>query len=158
MRTHIYIPKKGYADQYKGLKITWDVPETIEEAISSGQFPDEKTIVRKAVNQLNIERGHAIQRATVEKVKDADGKETAELANPNLTVAQMEAIARSVNASATVRGRSAGGSVKERAEKFATSQQKAKELAATASPETLAALAALGYDVPAPAEKKSRNR
>lgn len=157
MRTHSYKLNKGYSEAYKGQVVTWDVPSTtVAECVASGAFESEEAVVREAVNQLNIKRGHAIQAATVELVKDADGKDTTQLANPSLTIADMEKIAKSVTVKTASRARSAGGSVKEKAEKFATSQTKAKELAATASPETLAALKALGYDVPdaAPAGSK----
>lgn len=160
MRTHSYKLNKGYTEQYKGQIVTWDVPSaTVAECISSGAFESEEAVVREAVNQLNIKRGHAIQAATVETVKDAEGKDTGVLANPSLTIADMEKIAKSVTVKTASRARSAGGSVKEKAEKFATSQTKAKELAATASPETLAALKALGYDVPdAPAPKAGKGK
>ena len=70
----------------------------------------------------------------------------------------MEKIAKSVTIKTASRARSAGGSVKEKAEKFATAQSKAKELAATASPETLAALKALGYDVPEPTAPAAKSK
>lgn len=144
MRRHTYKLNKGYADEYKGREISWDVPTTMKEAIEGGFFDSEETVVRQAVNQLNISRGHAIQAATVEQTKDAEGKPTGKLANPNLTTAAMEQIALAVVAKKSDRQRGVGGAAKDRAKKYDTTATKAKEIAATASPERLATLLELG--------------
>ena len=144
MRRHTYTCNKGYADQYKGREVSWDVPETMKEAIESGEFPDEKTLVRYAVAQLNIKKGHAIQDATTEKKKDDKGKDTNELANPNLTLADMEKIARETKATATERAAKGTGGQKAQAKAFATAKEKAKQIAENATPEKLATLLELG--------------
>lgn len=144
MRRHTYTCNKGYAEQYKGREVSWDVPETTSEAIASGEFPDEKTLVRYAVAQLNIKKGHAIQDATVEKVKDDKGKDTDKLANPNLTLADMEKIARETKATATERAAKGTGGQKAQAKAYATAKDKAKQIAENATPEKLATLLELG--------------
>jgi Arc/MetJ-type ribon-helix-helix transcriptional regulator len=143
MRTHTYTAAKGYAEKYKGREISWPVPESVTEAVESGEFKDEKTLVRYAVAQLNIRKGHAIQAATVETVKDAEGKDTGKLVSPDLSVKDMEKIARETRATGDERIR-AGGNQKVRAEKFATAKQKAAERAKNATPEQLAILRDLG--------------
>lgn len=150
MRTHTYTCNKGYADKYKNREVSWQVPETVAEAIESGEFKDEKTLVRNAVAQLNIRKGHAIQDATVATVKDAEGKDTGKLINPDLSIRDMEKIARETRATGEERLR-AGGNQKVRAEKFATAKQKAAEKAKTATPEQLAILRDLGLLDEAPA-------
>lgn len=144
MRTHTYVLNKGYTDEYKGRKVSWEVPTTVAEAIERGFFDSEDTIVREAVNQLNIKRGHAIQKATIEQLKDAEGKPNGTLANPSMTVASMEQLAVSVVAKKSDRTRGVGGAAKDRAKRFDTTATKAKEIAATASPEKLATLLELG--------------
>lgn len=143
MRTHTYTCAKGYAEKYKGREISWPVPESVAEAIESGEFKDEKTLVRYAVAQLNIRKGHAIQAATVETVKDADGKDTGKLVNADLSVKDMEKIARETRATGDERVR-AGGNQKVRAEKFATAKTKAAEKIKTATPEQIALMRELG--------------
>lgn len=139
MRTHTYTCAKGYADKYKGREVKWQVPETVAEAIESGQFPDEKTIVRYATAQLNIRKGHAIQDATQETTKDAEGKSTGVLVNDNLSLAQMEKIAADVVASATERTRTGGaGGQKAAATKFTSAQEKANAKLASATAEQVA--------------------
>lgn len=143
MRTHTYTCAKGYADQYKGREVSWPVPETVAEAIESGEFKDERTIVRYATAQLNIRKGHAIQDATVATVKDAEGKDTGKLVNSALSIKDMEKIARETRATGDERVR-AGGNQKVRAEKYSTTKQKAAERAKNATPEQLAILRDLG--------------
>lgn len=138
MRRHTYTCNKGYAEQYKGREVSWDVPETVEEAIKSGEFADEKTLVRYAVAQLNIKKGHAIQDATQEK--DKEGK----LVNPSMTLADMEKIARDTKATLSERSAPGTGGVKGKAKKFDTTAQKAKQIAENATPEKLATLLELG--------------
>jgi Arc/MetJ-type ribon-helix-helix transcriptional regulator len=144
MRTHTYTCNKGYADKYKKREVQWPVPETIAEAIESGEFKDEKTIVRYAVAQLNIRKGHAIQAATVEENEDKT------LKFPDLSTKDMEKIARDTRATGDERVR-AGGNQKVRAEKFATAKSKAAEVAKTADPAKLALLKELGLLDEAPA-------
>jgi hypothetical protein len=140
MRRHTYTADKGYAEAYKGREVTWDVPETVEEAIRSGEFEDEATLVRYATAQLNIKKGHAIQRATVAKDKDGN------LANPNMTLADMEKIAADTKAKKDERQKGGKAKVeKENAKKFDTAAQKAKAIAENASPEKLATLLELGF-------------
>src|SRR5436853_1899395 len=98
MRTHTYTCAKGYAEKYKGREVSWPVPESVTEAIESGEFKDEKPLVRYAVAQLNIRKGHAIQDATVATVKDAEGKDTGKLVSPDLSLKDMEKIARDTKA------------------------------------------------------------
>lgn len=150
MRTHTYTCNKGYADSYKGREVSWQVPETVEEAISSGEFKDEKTLVAYAVAQLNIRKGHAIQDATKE---EKDGK----LVNPSLSVADMEKIAADTKADGVRNARSGGGSQKAKAEKLDTAKAKAAEIAARETdPAKIAMLRELGLlpaegDTPTPA-------
>jgi hypothetical protein len=144
MRTHTYTCAKGYADQYKKREVSWPVPETLAEAIESGEFKDEKTLVRYAVAQLNIRKGHAIQAATVEENEDKT------LKFPSLSVKDMEKIARETRATGDERVR-AGGNQKVRAEKFATTKTKAAEIAKTADPAKIALLKELGLLDEAPA-------
>lgn len=143
MRTHTYTCAKGYADKYKSREISWPVPESVAEAVESGEFKDEKTLVRYAVAQLNIRKGHAIQAATVETVKDAEGKDTGKLVNADLSVKDMEKIARETRATGDERVR-AGGNQKVRAEKFATAKTKAAEKIKTATPEQIQLMRDLG--------------
>lgn len=145
MRTHTYTAAKGYADKYKKREISWPVPETLAEAIESGEFKDEKTVVRYAVAQLNIRKGHAIAAATIEENEDKT------LKFPDLSVKDMERIARETRATGDERIR-AGGNQKVRAEKFATAKTRAAEVAKTADPAKLALLRELGLlDEAAPA-------
>lgn len=137
MRTHTYTAAKGYADKYKKREISWPVPETLAEAVESGEFKDEKTVVRYAVAQLNIRKGHAIQAATVEENEDKT------LKFPDLSVKDMEKIARETRATGDERVR-AGGNQKVRAEKYATTKSKAIEAAKTATPEQIALMKSLG--------------
>jgi hypothetical protein len=148
MRTHTYTCAKGYADKYKKREISWPVPETVQEAIESGEFKDERTLVRYAVAQLNIRKGHAIQAATVEENEDKT------LKFPDLSVKQMENIARETRATGDERIR-AGGNQKVRAEKFATAKTRAAEIAKTADPAKLALLKELGLVDEAPAASNS---
>lgn len=148
MRTHTYTCNKGYADEYKGREVSWQVPQTVEEAISSGEFKDEATIVAYATAQLNIRKGHAIQAATKEENEDGT------LKNPHLSVADMEKIAADTKADGVTRTRSGGGSQKAKAEKLDTAKQKAAEIAARETdPAKLAMLRELGLlpDEPATA-------
>lgn len=139
-RRHTYTCDKGYAENYKGREVSWDVPETVEEAVRSGQFEDEKTLVRYATAQLNIKKGHAIQRATVAKDKEGN------LANPNMTLADMEKIAAETVAKKDERTKGGKAKVeKEQAKKFATAAEKAKAALETATPEKLATLLELGF-------------
>jgi hypothetical protein len=138
MRTHTYICKKGYPEKFKGTEIRWQVPQNVAEAISSGQFKDEDTIVAYAVAQLNIRKGHAISDAVNEK--DKDGKAV----GLDLTTADLTKIAEDVKADG-VRTRTAGGvTQKEAKEKLTTAKTKAAELAKTADPAKLAMLRELG--------------
>lgn len=137
MRTHTYTCNKGYAEKYKGREISWPVPETVQEAVESGEFKDEKALVRYAVAQLNIRKGHAIQAATVEQNEDKT------LKFPDLSVKDMERIARETRATGDERTR-VGGNQKVRAEKFATAKSKAAEIAATNDPAKIALLKELG--------------
>lgn len=169
MRRHTYTCAKGYAESYKGREVSWDVPETAEEGIKSGEFPDEKTIMRYATAQLNIKKGHAVMDATNEQAKGEDGKPTGKLANPNMTLADMEKIARSTIATASDRAAKGTGGQKVQAKKFATAQDKAKQIVENATPEKLAVLLEVGlidqteHDArlaaisAAPAGKKARN-
>lgn len=143
MRTHTYTCNKGYAEKYKNREVSWPVPETAAEAIESGEFKDERTLVRYAVAQLNIRKGHAIQDATVATVKDAEGKDTGKLVNADLSLRDMEKIARDTKATGDERVR-AGGNQKVRAEKYSTTKQKAAAAAKSATPEQLAILRDLG--------------
>lgn len=143
-RTHTYKCAKGYAPEYQGREVKWEVPTSIDEAVSSGQFENVDTILRYATAQLNIKKGHAIQAATVEQVKDADGKPTGKLANPNMTLAQMEQLAAATVAKASERTKSGGGSQKDKAKAHETTKAKAKAMAETADPVKLAALLELG--------------
>lgn len=145
-KTHTYVCKKGYAPEYKGREVRWQYWTTPEEAIQNGAFDSIETIMRYANAQLNIKKGHAVQAATVEKVKDADGKPTDKLANPSMTQSAMEALAAGVSAKATERTRgSGGGKQKDRAKAFDTAKDKAKAMAETATPDQLAALLSLGF-------------
>lgn len=145
MRTHTYTCAKGYAEQYKNREVKWQVPETVAESVASGEFPDEKTLVRYATAQLNIKKGHAIQDATQELAKDAEGKAIAgKLARPNLTLADMEKIAADTKATATERSAKGTGGQKAQAKQFQTIQDKARKMAETATPEKLAMLLELG--------------
>jgi hypothetical protein len=143
MRTHTYTCAKGYADQYKGREIKWQVPETMEEAISSGEFKDERTLVRYATAQLNIRKGHAVQDATKETI-GGEGPDKDNLKNTNMTTAALETIAAGVKADGTERTRSGGGSQKVKAEKLDTAKQKAAQIAQTNDPAKLALLRELG--------------
>lgn len=137
-RTHTYVCNKGYADGYKGREVKWQVGETVEESIARGEFPDEKTLVRAAQAQLNVKRGHAIQAATVEQKKDAEGKETGELVNPNLSLAEMEKIAADTVMTETTRTRTAGaGGQKAAAQKFTSAQEKINAKLANATEDQL---------------------
>lgn len=83
-RTHEYTPQKGYeGTPIHGQKLTWTVPTSIQEALRPGPdtdgqpyFADEATLLAAAVNQLNILKGHTVQKATKpSKTKDEDGNE-----------------------------------------------------------------------------------
>lgn len=143
MRTHTYTCNKGYADEYKGREVSWQVPETVEEAIASGEFKDEKTIVRYAVAQLNIRKGHAVQDYTKETITE-DGPDKGKLKNPNATTAQLESVAAGIKADGNERTRTGGGSQKVKAAQLDTAKQKAAAIAATADPAKLAVLRELG--------------
>lgn len=158
MRTHTYTCNKGYADEYKGREVSWQVPQTVEEAISSGEFKDEATLVAYAVAQLNIRKGHAIQDAT-KAVVGGEGPDKDNLANPHMTTADMEKVAADTKADG-VRARAAGGSQKAKAEKFESTKAKAREIAARETdPVKLALLRELGMldDEPAPAATPAAN-
>jgi hypothetical protein len=138
-RTHTYVCAKGYADKYQGREVKWTVLEDVATAISSGDFPDEKTLVRYAYAQLNIRKGHAIMDATKETKKDAEGKDTGELVNPDLSLAEMEKIAATTVASANERTRTGGaGGQKVAAQKFTSAKEKIAAKLATATEEQLA--------------------
>jgi hypothetical protein len=137
-RTHTYVCNKGYADKYKGREVKWQVGETVAESIERGEFPDEKTLVRAAQAQLNIKRGHAIQAATVEKTKDAEGKETDVLVNPDLSLADMEKIAAETVMTASSVTRTPGGGQKVAAQKFTSAKEKIAAKLATATEEQIA--------------------
>lgn len=143
MRTNTYTCNKGYAEEYKGREVSWQVPQSVEEAISSGEFKDEETIVALAVAQLNIRKGHAIMDATKEVI-GGEGKDKDSLKFPHMSTADMEKTAADVRADG-VRTRSAGGSQKAKAEKLDTAKQKAVEIAAREKdPAKLALLRELG--------------
>jgi len=144
-KTHTYVCNKGYAPEYKGRKVTWTIHTTPDEAIAAGDFDSLDTIMRYANAQLNIKRGHAIQKATLEQTKDADGKPTGTLANPNMTTAAMEQLAAATNATATERTRTGEGKQKDRAKAYDTTKEKAKQILETATPEKLATLLELGF-------------
>lgn len=137
-KTHTYVCNKGYADQYKGREVKWERGVTMAESIARGEFPDEETLVNAAQAQLNIKRGHAIQAATVEQVKDADGKPTGELVNPSLSLSDMEKIARETVMTKSDRTRVPGGGQKVAAQKFTTAKDKIAAKLATATEEQIA--------------------
>lgn len=143
MRTHTYTCNKGYAEEYKGREVSWQVPQTVEEAVSSGEFKDEATLVAYAVAQLNIRKGHAIQDATKALV-GGEGPDKDSLANPHMTVADMEKVAASTKADG-VRQRTGGGSQKVKAQALDTAKQRAAEIASRETdPAKIAMLRELG--------------
>lgn len=139
VRTHTYVCAKGYADQYKGREVKWQSGTTVAESIARGEFPDEETLVYAAQKQLDVKRGHAIQAATVEVKKDAEGKDTTELVNPNLSLADMEKIAAETVFTAPTRTRTAGaGGQKVAASKFTSAKEKVAAKLASATAEQVA--------------------
>lgn len=139
VRTHTYVCAKGYADKYKGREVKWQSGTTVAESIARGEFPDEETLVYAAQKQLDVKRGHAIQAATVEVTKDAEGKDTTTLVNPDLSLAQMEKIAAETVFTAPTRTRTAGaGGQKAAATKFSSARDKAAAKLPTATAEQVA--------------------
>jgi len=133
-RTHTYVCAKGYADKYKGREVKWQSGTTVAESIARGEFPDEETLVYAAQKQLDVRRGHAIQDATQELKKDADGKEIpGQLVNPDLSLADMERIAAETVFTKTTRERVPGGGQKVAAQKFTTAKEKVAAKLATAT-------------------------
>lgn len=86
MRTHEYEMDKGYPDSHKGQTVTWNVPVTVDEAISGGFFKDAETLVRVAVAQLNIKRGHAVNKRVLDEKAPADQKTIAALSEYAATI------------------------------------------------------------------------
>lgn len=150
MRTHTFKLGKGYAPEYVGREITWQVPQTVEEAIASGEFKDEATLVGYATAQLNIRKGHAVMDATKEKGEDD------RLANPAMSASAMEAVAAGVKADG-IRAKGTGtGGAKVKAAKFEAVASKVQNSLKDASPEKIALLRELGllpegYEAPATA-------
>jgi len=139
IRTHTYVCAKGYAEEYKGRNVKWQSGKTLAAALARGEFPDEATLVYAAQKQLDVKRGHAIQAATVEVTKDAEGKDTTTLANPNLSLAAMEKIAAETVFTAPTRTRIAGGGgQKVAAQKFTSAQEKIATKLPTATAENIA--------------------
>ncbi len=139
VRNHVYVCNKGYADQYKGREVKWQSGKLVADSLARGEFPDEATLVYAAQKQLDVKRGHAIQAATVEVTKDAEGNDTTTLANPNLSLADMERIAASTVFTAPTRTRTAGaGGQKVAAQKFTGAQEKVNAKLPTATEEQIA--------------------
>lgn len=139
VRNHVYVCAKGYADKYKGREVKWQSGKLVADSIARGEFPDEATLVYAAQKQLDVKRGHAIQAATVEVLKDAEGKDTTTLANPDLSLADMERIAASTVFTAPTRTRTAGaGGQKVAAQKFTSAQEKINAKLPTATEDNVA--------------------
>lgn len=138
IRRHIYVCAKGYAEQYKGREVKWESGTDVASSLARGEFPDEATLVYAAQKQLDVKRGHAIQAATVEVKKDAEGNDTTELANPTLSLADMERIAAATVFTAPTRTRTAGaGGQKAAAQKFTGAQEKVNAKLPSATEEQL---------------------
>lgn len=138
MRTHTYTMNKGYDAPHKGQSLNWEVPVNLSEAIPKF-FKDEATLVRTAVAQLNIKKGHAVQAASVER-PDKDGKGDD---GSKLSIADLTKIASETMMDTEIRERGTG-SQKENAKIGASAKQKAAELAKNATPAELALLRKLG--------------
>ncbi len=156
MRTHVYTMNKGYDAPHKGQSLSWEVPVNLSEAIPT-YFKDEATLVRTAVAQLNIKKGHAVQAASVER-PDKEGKGTD---GSTLTIADLTKIATDTMMDTEIRERGVGNQ-KENAKLGATAKQKAAELSKNATPAEMALLRKLGLapeEAPAPvAEPPKHNR
>jgi len=164
MRNHNYKMAKGYKAPFLNQIVSWQVPETLEEAVGEGKmFDTVETLIRRAVGAVNIDRGHKIREAVDERPKtvEKDGKKVTEGRDGSkLTLADLATIAQTVNAKATDRVRGEG-SAKKRAEKFDTIRSKAAEKAKNYTPEQLRVLADLGLapdgaTAEAPSNKKGK--
>jgi hypothetical protein len=160
MRTHNYKMVKGYKEPFKDKVVSWQVPEivgnpTTEQIIAAGlgeavgegkMFDSVSTLLRRAIGAVNIDRGHKIRDAVDERPKtvEKDGKKVTEGRDGSkLTLADLAAVALSVNAKATDRVRGEGSKAK-KAERYDTTRKLASEKAKTYTPDQLKVLADLG--------------
>lgn len=108
MRTHTFKTSKSFPESLREQTISWDVPENVKEALDATigpdgkpYFADEATLVRYAVAQLNIKKGHGA--ATFADKLATDEKD------PRIpSVEEVQNIARGIIAE-PVRERSAAG-------------------------------------------------
>lgn len=163
-RTHTYTAKKGYEGTPLFEKdVTWTAPTSIAEALKPGPdtngqpyFADEATLVAAAVNQLNILKGHTIQKGTKpSKSKDDAGNEVT-VAPTVKSVADAERVGRETVMRPSTRKR--GENVKAVATKAREVSSKVSQGLPTFSADKIAFLVELGQLSQADADAEMARR